>query len=370
MLQKNLSSSISLKNVLYSQRVLETAVGLHVSYQILSLRSLNIIVTFWQILNKPWVSLRLSLWAQQHALREVKVTIHKKKTKKKLKKKTRLTRLTRLLIKIKKTKPAFLSSLFYLRQFSEQKNLTTVRNLSQRILIKQQTINENFLQTYYKFNKINNYRTSANLFSTAKENKFIAHVKNYHNKPYWALRAARIAHWQLFTNKTLREQRYKGFLKIFLRKYSKLAKPYIFIINNLLSHKISWTKLKQVNSLFKNSLVQEHHKNIFQIPTFFSKFINWGFFKIKNKKIKKKIGKWSYLKFKKFSLPWLQKKKNFPKIIKHINPNLKYFKISSYYDPLTGYVYLNNLFKKENLNVLDISPVNFLVKLHTYRYNP
>jgi hypothetical protein len=122
--------------------------------------------------------------------------------------------------------------------------------------------------------------------------------------------------------------------------------------------------------LFKNSLVQFYAKNIFQIPVFFSKFINWGFFKIKNRTNSKKLGKWSYLKFKKFSLPWLQKKKNFPKIVKHINPNLKYFQIASYYDPLTGYVYLNNSFKKENLNVLDIAPINFLVKLHIYRYNP
>lgn len=297
---------MSLKNVLYCQRVLETATGLNVAHQILSISSFNIIVGFWQILNKGCVTFMLSVWVQQQTLKESKIITYKKKLKKKLKKKTRLTRL---LMKIKKTKPSFCRSIFFLMQFPQQKMLTTVRSLSQRVLIKQQTINENFLQSYYKFNKTNDYKKQSSFYLNTRERQLIAHVKNYDNKPYWALRAARIVHWQLFTNKTLREQRYKGFLKNFLKKYNKMSKPYIFVINNLISHKISWTKLKQINSLFKNSLVQFYDKNIFQIPTFFSKFINWGFFKIKNKINNKKIGKWSYLKFKKFSLPWLQKKK-------------------------------------------------------------
>ena len=87
-------------------------------------------------------------------------------------------------MKIKKNKPSFCRSIFFLTQFPQQKMLTTVGSLSQRVLIKQQTINENFLQSYYKFNKTNNYKKQPSFYLNTRERQLIAHVKNYDNKPY------------------------------------------------------------------------------------------------------------------------------------------------------------------------------------------
>ena len=328
----------------------------------------DISLKIWQIWSSNFV-----LWqilTGKNKTPNIILSVYRKSFKKKLKKKVRFSRILKKLRKVKKHKIKYITKSFFSYSVSSKILSGKRKVLLERMFITQRTINENFLQMHYKLNKYTKFDQIKKFSTKTTENSFIGYLRNYDDKPYWALRTARIAHWSLFTNKTLREQRYQSFLKLFLRKYSSLAKPYIFIIASLTFRTVSWTRLRSLNNSFKNSLVVHITKNFLQIPIFFSKFINWSLFKKKNKKLKKIIGKWSYLKFKKFSLPWLQKKKNFPKIVKHICPQLSYFKLSSYYDPLTGYVYDNNLFEKKNLHVWDFSKINYLVKLHVYRYNP
>ena len=91
--------------------------------------------------------------------------------------------------------------------------------------------------------------------------------------------------------------------------------------------------------------------------------------KKKSFKIRKKIGKWSYLNFKKFQHPWLQKKKNFPKVVKHLKPNLNFLYKTTQYDPGTGALVFFNKINDYDLTFSEILKANYLTKLHGYRYN-
>jgi hypothetical protein len=104
-------------------------------------------------------------------------------------------------------------------------------------------------------------------------------------------------------------------------------------------------------------------------PIFFKKKINWNYFNLKPKKLKSRIAKWSYLNFKRFSFPWLQKKKNFPKVVRHLKTEFSFLKKNSQYDPMTGYIFLLTDLYKFSLTFDQVFKSNYLIKLHNYRYN-
>jgi len=81
------------------------------------------------------------------------------------------------------------------------------------------------------------------------------------------------------------------------------------------------------------------------------------------------MGKWSYLGFKRFTYPWLQKKKNFPKLIKHLQPRLSLFKQLTQYDLFTNYIFFIKKTLKFNVPVTEELKNNFFIKSHMFRYN-
>lgn len=244
--------------------------------------------------------------------------------------------------------------------------------LMRRIPITDRLFSQHNVEFFYKLNK----KADEELQILLKNNcdyvsnyskKLTIYLRNYHQKPYWKFRKARRAHWSLFFNKTIRKQRYGGFLKKFMKKYHKLTYTYTFFVNFFTRFKFSWTKTHKLETFCKNLLIFKT-RDIVKLPIFFSKFLNWKFLKKKHFFLKKKVGRWSFLNFKRATQPWLQRKKNAPKQVKHIQPNAFFLRHVSYWDISTGCLYLTPGFYDHLLPVLDDFKVNFLIKLHMYRY--
>lgn len=194
-------------------------------------------------------------------------------------------------------------------------------------------------------------------------------LRNYQRKPYWKLRTARITHWSLFFKKTIRQTRYKSFIV----RYIKHLGIYKLNVSNLLNYftyyKVSWTRVSLLNNVLQEALVWKLSDDIFSLPLLGKKIIKWKFFKKKNFRHIKKMGKWSYLGFKRFTCPWLQKKKKFPKLLKHLQPRVTLFKQLTQFDIFTNYIFF---FKKKvnfSLPVIDEFKNNFFIKSHMFRYN-
>ena len=83
---------------------------------------------------------------------------------------------------------------------------------------------------------------------------------------------------------------------------------------------LSWTRLSNTESFFKYNFV-EHIGSVIKLPLLSLNKFNWRFLIKKSFFIKKKIGKWSYLNYKRSQFPWLQRKKNSPKNINHTQPS-------------------------------------------------
>jgi len=244
--------------------------------------------------------------------------------------------------------------------------------LIQKIPVSERLLSNYNLEFFYKLNKFtkedlifisNNYELNLE----TESDEFLVYLRNYHQKPYWKFRKARITHWNLFFKKTIRKQRYKTFLKRFMKQYHKLFYTYTFLFNFFTKFKISWTRLNKFSSFWKNSVV-ECNREVLKLPLFFSNFFNWKLLQKRSFFLKKKIGRWSFLNFKRANLPWLQRKKTPPKAINHVQPNCHFLKYLSYWDPMTGYL---QMFEKPELDLLPVNndfKTNYLVKLHMYRY--
>lgn len=243
--------------------------------------------------------------------------------------------------------------------------------LVQKIPLTHKVLNTYNVEFFYKLNKntkkINLEDSNNFTWWTNEDCKFTIYSRNYHQKPYWKLRTSRIIHWKLFYKKTIRKQRYKGFLTKFMKKYTKFSYDYTFLVNFFTKFNISWTRTSKFPTLCK-TLFFEKTKNIIKFPIFFNNFFKWRFLKKRNYILKKKIGRWSFLNFKRFKFPWLQRKKNTPKNVNHIQPSLHSFFYIGNLDRLTGCLLLNANLKNYTLPVLDTFKSNFLVKLHMYRY--
>lgn len=248
--------------------------------------------------------------------------------------------------------------------------------LINKIPLTERVLNNSYLEFFYKFKKEKTYiqeqlNSCLNMkYSEPDYENFTVYLRNYHQKPFWKLRLARIIHWNFFfKKKALKKQRYKSFLSFFLKKYKKYSSVYIYLINLFLFSQVSWTRIQKFLSPFKQLLVTKLNRSIYLLPLSFFKLINWRKEKKKSFKSRKKIGKWSYLNYKRSQYPWLQKKKNFPKIIKHLEPNTNTFKKFMQYDPGTGAVVFFRSLNKFSLDFSEMFKANYLIKLHGYRYN-
>jgi hypothetical protein len=143
----------------------------------------------------------------------------------------------------------------------------------------------NDLEFFYKLNK----KTSQNLNIISKSNilnsnysnhKMRIFLRNFHQKPYWKLRKARIIHWNLFFNKTIRRQRYRVFINKFVKYHKNLSYNYTYFITLFTKFTFSWTRIAKWGSFFK-SMVVCRDKFILRLPFFFSYFINWKLLKKK-----------------------------------------------------------------------------------------
>ena len=296
--------------------------------------------------------------------------------KKKLNKIKILRKLRKSLIhkKFKKLRGNFLN-LFTLKSFLKKK-LTNFSPLINKIPLTQRVLNNSYLEFFYKFKKdIDLITFNFNSFINVKaydldSENFTIYLRNYHQKPYWKFRLARIIHWDFFfKKKKLKKQRYKSFLVKFLKNYKKYSSIYIYFINLFILNQISWTRIQKFTSFLKDLLVINLKGQVYLLPVSFLRLVNWKKQKKKSFKIRKKIGKWSYLNFRKFQQPWLQKKKNFPKIVKHLKPNISILYKTSQYDPGTGALILFNKLNDYDLTFSELLKVNYLTKLHGYRYN-
>ncbi len=251
--------------------------------------------------------------------------------------------------------------------------LLNFSNTPKKILIKRIPVSERVLEAasvefFYKLNK----KTDEALIddfaiNIDEEEDLLIYLRNYHQKPYFKFRKARIAHWNLFFHKTLRKQRYKGFIERFVKKPEKLSYVLSFLTNLFTKLKFSWTRLDKLESFFKLYSVT-YSKQVARIPMIFTQFFKWKSLKRRSFILRKKVGRWSYLNFRRSTCPWLQKKKNTPKIHKHIQPNLFYFNCMSYWDFMTGFIFTHETLRTHSLAPSNQFKANLLVKLHMYRY--
>lgn len=242
------------------------------------------------------------------------------------------------------------------------------KTLIRRIPVSTRVIEATSVEFFYKMNKKFNRNLVEDYDLVDEEvTEFIIYLRNYHQKPYFKFRKARMAHWRLFFNKTLRQQRYKGFLKRFMKKYEQLSYTLNFLVNFFTKVKLSWTRCSKLESFLKLYVVEYSH-NIVRIPLIFMNFFKWGVLRKKSYFLRKKMGRWSYLNFRRATCPWLQKKKNSPKLSYHIQPNLHYFNAISYWDFMTGFLHLEEELRVHSLPVANQFKANFLAKLHMYRY--
>ncbi len=245
--------------------------------------------------------------------------------------------------------------------------------LIKRIPLSQRVIEVSNVEFFYKLNKdfkreilggLENY--FDDYFEESDD--LLIYLRNYHQKPYLKLRKARVAHWHLFFNKTIRKQRYKGFINRFMKKYDKLSYVYTFFVNFFTNFKVSWSRTNKLESFCKTILIENHKNMVLKIPTIFSKVLKLKLLKKKNYYARKKVGKWSYLNFRRATCPWLQRKKNSPKLANHLQPNLFYLNYISQWDSMTGYIFLEEAVENHALSVSNEFKTNFLLKLHMYRY--
>ncbi len=316
----------------------------------------------------------LKFFSMKTAERFFKLKIKRSRLKKKRKlRKLYIIKKLRKITFLRKTKKKFIS-LFSANIAFKLFNERPISNLLiKKLPISQRVIETTNVEFFYKLNKDFKREIlsdSQDYFEDYFEESddFLIYLRNYNQKPYLKLRKARIAHWHLFFNKTIRKQRYKGFINKFIRKYHKLSYAYTFFVNFFTDFKLSWSRTNKLDSFCKNILIENHNNSILKLPLVLSKILKFKLLKKKNYYARKKVGKWSYLNFRRATCPWLQRKKNSPKLAKHLQPNLFYMNYVSHWDFMTGYVFLEEKLDLHTIPVSNEFKTNFLLKLHMYRY--
>lgn len=285
---------------------------------------------------------------------------------------------------IRKFKNIFKSKLYRLNNLIYNFNFTYVikreydtpiKILTQRITLTKRVVEDSNLHYFFKFNK--NYENHyQDLIKSANSNTskfsinedFTLFLRNFHKKPYNKLRLARLVHWGFFFKKTIKKQKYKKFINPYIKKSHTKYLDQLFIFCYFLNCKISPTRLNRITKQLTSLVTTQLSAKIISLPIISNQYISWSFFKKKNSKLKHKLGKWSFLNFKKFLYPWLQKKKNFPKIVEHIQPKFLYLSQLMQLDPSTNYLYLTKKLNKFFTPISENLKLNFYLKLHMFRY--
>jgi hypothetical protein len=352
-------------------------------YFIINYNGVNLTFLKWYHFNKVITNFSLTILFFNHNLLTLQFFLFKKakkrrwnSTKKKLHNITFLSKLSKSLIhkKVSRKVINFLN-VKYVGYFLKKTNNKS-NPIVNKIPLTQRVINNSYLEFFYKFKKEKvHVKEHLNQFVNVKyfeseDDKFSIYLRNYHQKPFWKLRLARIIHWNIFfKKKSIKKQRYKSFLPLFLKRYERYSNVYTYLLSLFILPEVSWTLVQQLLIFFKQLLVLKLNPSIYLLPIGFFKLIHWRNQTIKPLKAKKIIGRWSYLNYKRSQYPWLQKKKNFPKSIKHLKPNSSSLKKPLQYDPATGAVVFFRPIDNFSLNFSEMFKANLLVKLHGYRYN-
>lgn len=340
-------------------------------------------ISSWSFFNKLIINFSILNLFLKHDLNFVQKFLLKRLRKRKWKFRKRKINKIKFLRKLRKSliHRKFLRKTinffkFKNKEFFIQKNKKAFLPIINKIPLTERVLNNSYLEFFYKFKKEkNDIKEFLNTFFSLKsydecDDNFRIYLRNYHQKPYWKFRLARIIHWKFFfKKKTLRKQRYKSFLPIFLKKHHKYSCVYIYFINIFILNQLSWTRTQKFITFLKQLLILKLSEFIYLLPVGFFKLLNWKKEKKKSFKARKKIGKWSYLNFRKFQRPWLQKKKNFPKVIKHLKPNITTLRKTIQYDPGTGSILILRKLENFSLSFSELLKANYMVKLHGYRYN-
>lgn len=312
----------------------------------------------------------------------VRLKIKKKLKRKRFKKKKLLKRyrvfkkLKKMLSRRRKKIKIFFNKIRYSSSTFLHKNIHP-KILNQKMTLTKRLVEDANVFFFFKVNKYpkdeyENYTWNFENKYKSKTESFDRGLtifwRNYHKKPYNKLRIARIVHWGLFTNKTIRKQRYKGFINTYLKVYQKHKLNMIYFLNYFLGCKVSWTRISKISENFKKYFITWISSNVLALPMLTRKYVNWRILKKKVYKLRKKVGKWSYLNFKRYNLPWLQKRKNFPKFIKHLQPNVLVLSYLAQLEPSTNYMFTVKQLKKIYIPMTDYMKVNYFIKLHMFRY--
>jgi hypothetical protein len=204
---------------------------------------------------------------------------------KKLKRRTkRLLKNLRFLRKVKKINILKKGKNYnYLTYYNFITILTKKLYLKNNILVKKiplskRVVSKNNLEFFYKLHKhtkknLNELFTNESGFTNNSQNKLRVYLRNFHQQPYLKLRKARVIHWELFYNKTIRKQKYRSFINKFLKKYSQLSYNYSFFFNFFLKTFLSWTRFSNLESFLKLLMV---HKggSILKLPHFLFNVFN------------------------------------------------------------------------------------------------
>lgn len=297
-----------------------------------------------------------------------KVKFRKYRMKRRKVRKLYVFRKLKRIIIFRKIKKKFYTQGGFNLSFLNRFKAISRETLTKRIPVSLRIVEAASVEFFYKLNKKKNWNLIEDFNQADSSNEdFLIYLRNYHQKPYHKFRKARIAHWSFFFNKTLRKQRYKGFISKYLKKYNKISYSLSFFMNFFTKMKFSWTRMDKLESFFKLYIV-EYSNNIVRIPMIFANFFKWNLLKRRNFILRKKMGRWSYLNFRRATCPWLQRKKNTPKINKHIQPNFYQFNAISYWDFMTGFLYLSENLKSHAIPPVNQFKTNLLIKLHMYRY--
>ncbi len=307
--------------------------------------------------------------------KSISFSILKKKKiyRKRIFKKLKFLRFYKKLITHKKHKSQGISykwSIFYRTIFRKK---TTENILINKISLSQKLLNTSFLEFFYKYSKNKDQhklkeQTYTTLHIPNNSNYFTIFLRNYHQKPYWKFRTARIIHWNFFFKKTLRQKRFNNFLQIYIKNYKKFSNVYVYLLALYSKLSLSQSRLQKISSFLKEFYINKLTCNLLIIPIYFQRKINWNFYKNRSKRLHSRLSRWSYLNFKRYSFPWLQRKKNFPKLVKHLNSNFLILKKLTHFDPMTGYLLILKKITQFSISFDQIFKTNYLLKLHNYRY--
>ena len=306
-----------------------------------------------------------------------RLRIRKWKYKKKKINKFKVLRKIRKLLIHKKKKKYTLVFVNNIHGFLKKVTVNKTLPLVNRIPLTERVLNNSYLEFFYKNNKDgSNINYNYSKFLTLKSYEetgsqdLTIFLRNYNQKPYWKLRISRLIHWNFFyKQKSIREQRYKTFLPTFLRNQNTFTNINVYLLTFFTNMQVSWTRVQSISSFLKKIMIIQASNSIFFLPKAFSRVINWKFFKKKSFRLRKKISRWSYLNYKRWQFPWLQRKKTFPKCIRHLKPILNVLKSLTHYDAITGYLLFFHKLQKYQLSFSESFKVNALTKLHMYRYN-